>query len=84
MLRTRPETITRPAQRLTAETGTHCPLSGLWAPNGEEAARANVLEGSIMPTYRSDRVQWTLLKPFRGLVGSQLGSGSQADFGLQG
>lgn len=66
-------------RRLTADTGSHCPLSGLWAPMGEEAARLRVMEGSIMPTYRNGPVRWTLLLPFTGLVSNRL----QAGHGLQ-
>lgn len=54
------------SHRLTARTGNHCPLSGLWAPYDDESAPTRVLEGSIMPTYGNEAVEWKLMEPFKG------------------
>lgn len=59
-------------RRLTARTGTHCPLSGLWAPDHDESAPAQVLEGSLMPTYGNNAVEWILTEPFKGFPGHGL------------
>lgn len=60
----------QPRNRLTARTGSHCPLSGLWVPCGEEASPSPVLEGSIMPAYANDPVEWTLLEPLGRITGN--------------
>ena len=51
--------------RLVAGTGSHCPVSGIWAPAGERDADVRVLEGSIMPTHRSAAVIWQFVAGFR-------------------
>lgn len=48
--------------RLVAGTGSHCPLSGIWAPAGEQEAGLRVLEGSIMPSHRNTAVDWQLVQ----------------------
>lgn len=47
--------------RYVAGTGTHCPVSGLWAPVGETGPGLQVLEGSIMPTHRNTAIVWHLV-----------------------
>jgi hypothetical protein len=47
---------------VTAATGTHCPVSGVWAPVGEERALFRVLEGSVMPAFRNAAAEWKLLE----------------------
>lgn len=54
-------------KRLTARTGTHCPLSGWWAPHGDKTRPFLLLEGSIMPTSGNVAVEWALLEPMKGL-----------------
>lgn len=57
---------------LTARTGAHCPLSGLWAPSGAENVPAALSEGSVMPAYGNDAVEWMLLQPYTGVLSSGL------------
>lgn len=49
-------------ERVTAVTGTHCPVSGMWEPAGEEGGRRRLLEGTVMPAFRNSAAQWKLLK----------------------
>lgn len=51
--------------RVTAVTGSHCPVSGVWAPVGEEGAFCRVLEGSLMPAFRNSAAEWKLLEGLR-------------------
>jgi hypothetical protein len=48
--------------RLVADTGSHCPISGIWAPAGEQESGRVVLEGSIMPARGSVPVDWQLVQ----------------------
>lgn len=64
--------LVRSSGVLTARTGTHYPLSGLWAPSGAEDVPAALSEGSVMPAFGNDAVEWTLLEPNRGVPGSGL------------
>ncbi|MDI2034173.1 hypothetical protein [Paenarthrobacter nitroguajacolicus] len=45
-----------------AGTGSHCPVSGIWAPAGETGHSKRVLEGSIMPTHGDSAVDWQLVQ----------------------
>ncbi|MEY9776353.1 hypothetical protein ABH915_001961 [Arthrobacter sp. MW3 TE3886] len=70
MLRTDGHTgKSRTASRsVTAVTGSHCPISGLWALVGGEETYCRVVEGSVMPAFRNTAVQWRLLERLqRGL-----------------
>jgi hypothetical protein len=49
-------------ERVTAVTGSHCPVSGMWEPAGEEGGRRRLLEGSVMPAFRNAAAQWKLLE----------------------
>lgn len=62
----------RSSGQLTARTGAHCPVSGLWSPSCAEHVPAALSEGSVMPAYGNDAVEWTLLEPCRGVPGSGL------------
>lgn len=48
--------------RYVAGTGSHCPVSGMWAPVGEAGPHLQVLEGSIMPTHQNAAVVWHLVQ----------------------
>ena len=48
--------------RFVAGTGSHCPVSGLWAPAGEQDSATQVLEGSIMPAHGNSAVVWQLVQ----------------------
>lgn len=53
---------------VTAVTGSHCPISGVWALVGGEDTYCRVLEGSVMPAFHNTAVQWKLLERLqRGL-----------------
>ena len=53
---------------VTAVTGSHCPISGVWALVGGEDNYCRVLEGSVMPAFQNTAVQWKLLERLqRGL-----------------
>lgn len=71
---TRPAmTVSVPSSgRLTARTGAHCPLSGLWSPSGAGRVPAALSEGGVMPAYGNDAVERTLLEPCRKAPGSGL------------
>ncbi|WP_205754621.1 hypothetical protein [Pseudarthrobacter sp. NamB4] len=43
-----------------AKTGEHCPVTGWWAPSGEEADAHFVTEGSIMPSRQGGSTSWAL------------------------
>lgn len=51
----------RPARPMTAGTGTHCPASGRWSPNGQFQDSQVFFEGSVMPTFDGAPVVWVLL-----------------------
>lgn len=48
--------------RYVAGTGSHCPVSGIWAPIGVVGQGRQVLEGSIMPTHSNAAVVWHLVQ----------------------
>jgi hypothetical protein len=50
----------RPARALTTRTGSHCPASGQWSPNGELQYGQVFFEGSVMPTFDGAPVVWVL------------------------
>jgi len=50
----------RPARSLTSATGTHCPASGRWSPNGELQESQVFFEGSVMPPFEGAPVVWVL------------------------
>lgn len=54
---------------VVSATGNHCPVSGVWAPVGEEGVCRRVLEGSVMPAFRNTATEWKLLESLqrRGL-----------------
>ena len=52
-------------ERVTAVTGSHCPVSGMWEPAGEEGGRRRLLEGTVMPAFRNAAAQWKLLAGVR-------------------
>ncbi|KQQ94860.1 hypothetical protein ASF72_19780 [Arthrobacter sp. Leaf141] len=50
----------RPLRAMTAVTGTHCPASGRWSPNGEAQKGQVFFEGSLMPSFGGAAVVWVL------------------------
>lgn len=50
----------RPARAMTAGTGTHCPVSGRWSPDGELQDSQMFFEGSVMPPFEGAPVVWML------------------------
>lgn len=48
--------------RYTAGTGSHCPISGIWAPEGDVEKSMQLLEGSIMPPRGDVAVDWELVQ----------------------
>ena len=50
----------RATRTMTAGTGTHCPASGQWSPNGQLQDSQVFLEGSLMPTFDGVPVAWVL------------------------
>lgn len=65
MLRTQGQSTqsqARVRRPVTAATGVHCPVSGVWAPVGDERALCRVLEGSVMPAFRNTAAEWKLLE----------------------
>ncbi|MCP2046587.1 UNVERIFIED_ORG: hypothetical protein J3D58_000659 [Paenarthrobacter nicotinovorans] len=53
-----PESDRSGRNRLTAGTGSHCPISGMWAPEGDVGKSMQLLEGSIMPARGDLAVDW--------------------------
>jgi hypothetical protein len=51
----------RPARARTAGTGTHCPASGHWSPDGRLPQGQLFFEGSVMPPFDGAPVVWVLL-----------------------
>lgn len=39
-------------------TGAHCPLTGLWVPEGQVGPIVFVSEGNLMPAFRGGPVAW--------------------------
>lgn len=50
----------RSSRAMTAGTGTHCPVSGRWNPNGDQQNGQLFFEGSLMPTFDGAPVVWVL------------------------
>ena len=50
----------RPSRAMTAGTGTHCPASGQWNPNGDGQKGQVFFEGSLMPSFGGAPVLWVL------------------------
>ena len=50
----------RPSHTVTAYTGTHCPESGRWNPNGDRQNGRVFFEGSLMPSFAGAPVVWVL------------------------
>jgi hypothetical protein len=50
----------RPTRAMTADTGTHCPVSGRWSPDGELPHSQVFFEGSLMPPFEGAPVVWVL------------------------
>jgi hypothetical protein len=61
MLRTPRQATSTCVRAVTATTGTHCPVSGEWAPVGAQDAVLRVLEGSLMPAFRNGSAEWKLI-----------------------
>lgn len=55
-----PALLCRSSRALRAGTGTHCPASGRWSPNGEQQHGQVFFEGSVMPTFDGAPVVWVL------------------------
>lgn len=45
---------------MTAVTGTHCPVSGTWNPDGDQQNGQLFFEGSLMPPFAGAPVAWVL------------------------
>ncbi|MBT2597627.1 hypothetical protein [Arthrobacter sp. ISL-72] len=39
-------------------TGTHCPASGLWAPDAAPQDLLTIFEGHIFPSYKGEPTVW--------------------------
>jgi hypothetical protein len=39
-------------------TGTHCPASGLWSPDGEPHAAQTFFEGHVFPSHNGNPTVW--------------------------
>lgn len=50
----------RQSRPMTAGTGTHCPVSGQWNPDGDRQNGHVFYEGSLMPSYSGAPVLWVL------------------------
>ena len=50
----------RSSRPTTAGTGTHCPVSGQWNPNGDQQNGQVFVEGSLMPPFSGAPVVWVL------------------------
>lgn len=46
---------------LKAATGSHCPLSGQWAPSSSPADTRRLAQGEVMPSHSGHPVQWILI-----------------------
>jgi hypothetical protein len=57
---TAPSLRCRPTRAMTAGTGTHCPISGRWSPDGELQDSQVFFEGSLMPPFEGEPVVWVL------------------------
>lgn len=62
MLRTTAPVTSPRSRTLTATTGTHCPVSGEWAPVGAGDTVCRFLEGSMMPAFRNRAAEWELVE----------------------
>ncbi|MHC6594016.1 hypothetical protein [Arthrobacter sp. C152] len=50
----------RSSRPMLAGTGTHCPASGWWSPDGDPRNGQQFFEGSLMPTFKGKPVVWAL------------------------
>jgi hypothetical protein len=50
----------RSSRPMTAGTGTHCPASGQWNPDGDQQNGQTFFEGSLMPSFEGAPVVWVL------------------------
>jgi hypothetical protein len=62
MLRTIGQVVSTHVRTVTATTGTHCPVSGEWAPVGAHDTVCRFLEGSMMPAFRNQAAEWELIE----------------------
>ncbi|UKA55428.1 hypothetical protein LFT45_05765 [Arthrobacter sp. FW305-BF8] len=62
MLRTPRQATNTRVRSVTATTGSHCPVSGEWAPVGAQDTVCRVLEGSMMPAFRNRAAEWELIE----------------------
>ncbi|MFJ3957480.1 hypothetical protein [Arthrobacter sp. NPDC090010] len=42
----------------SAETGTHCPVSGIWVPEEDPQNEQFIPEGSILPSVNGQATVW--------------------------
>ena len=50
----------RPTRAMKAGTGTHCPVSGPWSPDGNPQDSQVFFEGSVLPSFEGAPVVWVL------------------------
>jgi len=50
----------RSSRPMTARTGTHCPVSGQWNPDGDRENGQVFFEGSLMPSFEGAPALWVL------------------------
>ncbi|MET4591819.1 hypothetical protein [Arthrobacter sp. 754] len=55
-----PVPLCHSSRTMTAGTGTHCPASGPWSPDGDLQHSQVFFEGSVMPTFDGAPVEWVL------------------------
>jgi hypothetical protein len=55
-----PALLCRSTRAVTARTGTHCPASGQWSPDGELQHGQLFFEGSVMPPFDGTPAVWVL------------------------
>jgi hypothetical protein len=48
-------------QAAPASTGTHCPASGLWIPEGAPHEAHTFFEGQVLPAYQGEPTMWRRL-----------------------
>ncbi|MCY1381111.1 hypothetical protein D9M69_689860 [compost metagenome] len=53
-------------QAAPASTGTHCPASGLWIPEGAPQEAHTFFEGQVLPAYRGEPTMWRRLSAANG------------------
>jgi hypothetical protein len=52
---------------LTAQTGSHCPRTGLWSPAQDNDSKIPLSKGTMMPARDGAPVLWT----YQGRIGAQ-------------